>query len=113
MNNNVGIKIKMLREQAGLRQNQVAAYLNVDQSYLSKIEKGERVITVDLLERLSELYGCDLAIFENDDIDVRPIQLALRAKEITLEDMNIIAEVNHIASNSRYMAKLLGETSNG
>ena len=108
MNNNVGLKIKTLREQAGLKQNQVAAYLNIDQSYLSKIEKGERIITVEMLERLADLYGCDLEMFDSENISVHPVQFALRAKEITLEDMNIIAEVNHIAANSRYMAKLLG-----
>ena len=48
--NSVGNRMKELREQAKLRQNQVAAYLGVDQSYLSKIEAGERSISVELLE---------------------------------------------------------------
>lgn len=106
-NTNIGLRIKELREQANLRQNQVAAYLGVDQSYLSKMETGERAISVEQLERLSELYGCDLEVFENPDVEIKPIQIALRAKEITTEDLNIIAAVNHIAANSRYMARLL------
>lgn len=106
--NNIANRIKELREQAHLRQNQVAAYLGVDQSYLSKIETGERAISVEQLERLSELYGCALEVFENPDIEVCPIQFALRAKDVTIEDMNIIATINHIAANSKYMAKLLG-----
>ena len=105
--NNIGQRIKELREQANLRQGQVAAYLDVDQSFLSKIESGERSISVDQLERLAELYGCDLAVFNDSSIVVRPIQISLRARDITLEDMNIIAAINHIASNSRYMAKML------
>lgn len=106
-NTNIGLRIKALREQANLRQSQVAAYLGVDQSYLSKIETGERTISVEQLESLAELYGCDLAVFENPDAAISPVQIALRAREITTEDLNIIATVNHIAANSRYMAGLL------
>lgn len=106
-NTNIGLRIKELREQANLRQNQVAAYLGMDQSTLSKLETGKRTISVEQLEKLSELYGCDFEIFENHDVKIKPIKIALRAKEITTEDLNIIAVVNHIAANSQYMAKLL------
>lgn len=106
-NTNIGLRMKELREQANLRQNQVAAYLGVDQSYLSKMETGERAVAVEQLERLAELYGCDLEMFENPNIDIKPIQIALRARDITTDDLNIIAAVNHIAANSRYMARLL------
>lgn len=107
-NTNIGLRMKELREQAKLRQGHVAAYLGVDQSYLSKMETGERTMSVEQLEKLAELYGCDLEVFENPDIEIKPVQIALRSKEITAEDLNIIAAVNHIASNSRYMARLLG-----
>ena len=113
MNNyEIGKRIKELREQTDLRQNQVAAYLGVDQSYLSKIESGERSISVDQLDRLAELYGCDLAIINDPSTTAKPIQISLRARDITLEDMNIIATINHIASNSKYMAKKLKENGN-
>lgn len=109
--NNIGARIKALRSQATLTQTQVAAYLEIDQSFLSKIEAGERSVTVEQLERLAELYGCELEAFSNPNIKINPIQFALRAREITTEDMAIIATVNHIATNSRYMAKLLeGDT---
>lgn len=111
LNANICKRIKELRERANLRQSQVAAYLGVDQSYLSKIESGERAISVEQLEKLTELYGCSLEAFENPKIAVQPIQFALRVKEITVEDMNIIAVVNHIAANSLYMARLLEENS--
>ena len=103
----IGERIKELREQAKLRQNQVAAYLGVDQSYLSKIESGERCISVDQLERLAELYGCSLDTFNDPSLSVKPIQISLRVRELTVDDMNIIATINHIASNSKYMAKMI------
>lgn len=108
-NATIGLRIKKMREDAELRQNQIAAYLDVDQSYLSKIESGERNISVDLLEKLLEFYGCSMETFMNEDFAHNSVRIALRAKDVTVEDMNIIATINHIAENSRYMARLLKE----
>lgn len=104
---NIGLRLKELRVQTSLSQSQIAAYLGIDQSYLSKIESGERSPSVELLEKLAELYSCDMEAFENSEMSVEPIRFALRAKELTVDDMNIIAAINHIAANSRYMASLL------
>jgi transcriptional regulator with XRE-family HTH domain len=38
--------LKTLREKAGLTQVQIAARLGLDQSYVSKIERGERYVDV-------------------------------------------------------------------
>jgi len=40
MNNGIGIKIKKLREQKEISQEDLAFHLDVSQSYLSKIENG-------------------------------------------------------------------------
>ena len=42
MNNTIGQKVKGLREKAGLNQMQLAHFLEIDQSTISKCEKGER-----------------------------------------------------------------------
>lgn len=89
MNNKcLGQRIKELREQSHLSQSQVAAYLNIDQSYLSKIESGERMITVDHMERLAELYGCTFEELNSFETKVEQLKISFRAKEITVEDMN-------------------------
>ena len=107
--NNIGTKLKELRENVGLRQNQVADYLEIDQSYLSKIESGERALSVEQLETLAELYGHDISIFGDSAEDIKPIKLALRAKDLTVEDMRVMATISHIANNCRFMTKLLEE----
>ncbi len=56
-------KLKTLREQSGLRQGQIAAYLDVTQTFISKVETGERNLTVDQLENLANLYGYSLSTF--------------------------------------------------
>jgi transcriptional regulator with XRE-family HTH domain len=103
------MKLKELRENAGLTQNQVAAYLELDQSYLSKIEAGERALSVEQLESLAELYGHDISFFENLNQEIKPIKLALRAKDLTVEDMQVMATISHIANQCRFMAELLEE----
>ncbi|MDI6706800.1 MAG: helix-turn-helix transcriptional regulator, partial [Bacillota bacterium] len=61
----VGKKFKVLREQCRFTQEQLAQYLNVDQSYISKCEKNERQFSVDILEKAGNLFGCSLEYFTN------------------------------------------------
>lgn len=100
-------KLKLMREQAGLRQGQIAEFLGVTQTYISKIETGERNLTVDQLERLANLYGYSLSSFVNTQDDIRPMQFAFRASEVSQKDLEVIADVGRIAINSRFMAEIL------
>ena len=108
-NLNIARQLKNLRKSSGLSQSFIASYLSVDQSYLSKIESGERVATVDILEKLSELYNCDISDFENVDIDIAPLNISFRSNELDCKDVEVISIINRIAHNSKYMAELLEE----
>jgi transcriptional regulator with XRE-family HTH domain len=103
----VGNKFKALREKYGFTQGQLAEYLNVDQSYISKCEKNERQFNIDILEKAANLFGCTLEYFTNDETEYSPAAIALRAKAVTAEDMETIATMNKIALNLRYMEGLL------
>ncbi len=100
-------KLKMLREQSGLRQGQIAEYLGVTQTFISKVESGERNLSVDQLESLVNLYGYSLSEFENLNSETRPISFAYRAQEVSQEDLKAIADITRIAINSRFMEDLL------
>ena len=100
-------KLKMMREKAGLRQGQIADYLGVTQTYISKVENGERNLTVDQLENLVNLYGYSLDSFASMEQDVHPIQFAFRAQDVSQDDLHIIADIGKIAINSKFMAKIL------
>ena len=52
----IGKRIKALRDETKLTQSKVAEYLSLDQSMIAKIEKGERNITADVIEKLSVLF---------------------------------------------------------
>jgi len=100
-------KLKMMREKAGLRQGQIADYLGVTQTFISKVETGERNLTVDQLESVVGLYGYSLAAFASMEQDVHPIQFAFRAQDVSQDDLRSIADIGKIAINSRFMAKIL------
>ena len=100
-------KLKIMREQAGLRQGQIAEYLGVTQTFISKVETGERNLTVDQLESVANLYGYSLALFSNSEQEVHPIQFAFRAQEVSQDDLHVIADIGRIAINSRFMNKML------
>lgn len=100
-------RIKELREGSGLNQANLADFLNVDQSLISKIENGERRLSVEMLEKLATLFGVDLSAFENVESPVAPLKFALRAGELTTADMETISAINRIALNSEFMANLL------
>ena len=106
-------KLKMMREKAGLRQGQIADYLGVTQTFISKVENGERNLTVDQLESVVNLYGYSLAAFTDLEEDVHPIQFAFRAQDVSQEDLRIIADIGKIAINSRFMAKALEDSNVG
>ncbi|MCX6318704.1 MAG: helix-turn-helix transcriptional regulator [Bacteroidetes bacterium] len=53
----LGEKLKELREARGLVQRQVAAKLNVDTAYISKMESNEKPVSRTHLKKLSKFLG--------------------------------------------------------
>ena len=100
-------KLRSMREEAGLRQGQIAEYLGVTQTFISKVETGERNLTVDQLEKLVNLYGYSLDIFAGAEHEIHPIRFAFRAQEVSQDDLRAIAEIGKIAINSRFMTRML------
>ncbi len=49
-------KLRTLREQNGLRQREVAAKLEVDTAYVSKMENNEKPVSKDYLPKLAKLF---------------------------------------------------------
>lgn len=54
-----GENIRKLREQADMPLRKLAALLDIDQSTLSKIERGERRPNVELIDKLSSIFSVD------------------------------------------------------
>ena len=54
-----GSYLKHIREQKKIPQRKVAHRLDIDTSTLSKIELGERQVTISMIEGLAEILGLD------------------------------------------------------
>ncbi len=55
----LGEKLKELRESKGLLQRQIAAVLEVDTAYISKIESNEKPLSRIHLKRIAPLLGIE------------------------------------------------------
>lgn len=53
----VGEKIKQVRKEKGLQQKAVALEIGIDQSNYNKIENGRREPSVEVLQKLSVIFG--------------------------------------------------------
>lgn len=105
--NLVNRRFKELRESSHLSQSQIATFLNIDQSYVSKFEKGERKPSVDILEKMCNLFGCTLKYFEEENEDYTPMSIAFRSNSLQNEDLEAIAAINKVALNIRFINVLL------
>lgn len=103
----IGNKIKELRTKAGFNQSIIAEYLQVDQSLISKIEKGEREASTDVLKKLAELFGCKVSAIINEEEGISRLNVAFRTNGMSKDDLNSIAVINRIALNLENMKRML------
>lgn len=108
-NKAIGENLRLLRDGAGYNQQSIADFLGVDQSLISKIEKGERSISADMLDKLASLFGVKTSAIVDDVVVVKPLSCAFRCSELSPTDMETISAINKIALNSEFMNKLLEE----
>jgi len=105
----IGANAKRARELNNFSQANVAAFLKVDQSLISKFESGERSLQSDMFERLANLYGYKIADFESEDgISEKRIKTAYRSSGISVKDMEVIHDIKRIAINLFFMTELSG-----
>lgn len=58
-------KVKELRKLAGLNKEQLSLALNLDNSYISKLENEKINITIDRLEQISFFFNVKIKTFFN------------------------------------------------
>ena len=71
INKRVGHRIKVKRVDLEMTQGDLAEQLGITQGYLSYLEKGQRQITLALLEKIAGAFRCSM-------IDLLPSELQRR-----------------------------------
>ncbi len=103
------LRLKQLRKESKITQEQLAKYLNVDQTMITKLENGTRSLNVSMIEKICNLFGCSDAYLMGEDDAYIPLNFAFRSNGIQTEDLEGIAVINRIAMNIRYMNEMMGD----
>jgi transcriptional regulator with XRE-family HTH domain len=104
--NNIGNKVKALRKRAGLSQQHIAAYLEVDLDFVESLEKGNRKLSTVKLERISELFGCPSDLLCKEEIPTKTFDYAFHTIDGQQMDLKDIAAINRIILNLLEMQRL-------
>ena len=62
-----GMKLKKLRLQKGLSQEALAFTANLDRTYIPSIEKGERNVSITVLEKLAKALDISIKDFFDEN----------------------------------------------
>ena len=84
----IGQNIKKIREEKGLKQQQIAELVHMHRSNYSKVESGQREISVDALNKIANYFGVSIDQIVNFEGAV--------PKEITVEDKTLMEQVKMI-----------------
>lgn len=85
---NIGQNIKKIREEKGMTQQQIAELIHMHRSNYSKIESGQREISVDALNKIARYFGMTIDQIVNFDGAV--------PQEITVEDKTLMEQIKMI-----------------
>lgn len=89
----IGDKLRRLREENKLPLRKVAAMVDIDVAILSKMERGERRLTKEIVQKLAKLYKHDteelLVLFLSDKVlyEIGEEDLAIKALHVAEEQI--------------------------
>lgn len=101
MSNTIATNLKKLREAARYTQDEVSQALGITRSAYSNYESGEREAPYDVLEKVSDLFGCDMYVLfeENENADAMILASAFRLDGLTDEDAAEIVRFKDIVKS--------------
>lgn len=97
----IGEQIRKLREDQGLPLRKVAAELDIDQSILSKIERGERKATKEQIIQIAKIFNVDekelLINYLSDRVlyDLKDEDLATEALKVAEEKIKYMTKIEN------------------
>ena len=68
--NQLGEKLRILRQRRGISQAQLGDILEVNQTYVGKMERGEKIPNLAMLLKLTQIFNVSADILINDDLEL-------------------------------------------
>ncbi|CAN5673814.1 hypothetical protein BH18ACI1_BH18ACI1_21960 [soil metagenome] len=90
---NIGDKLRQLREESNLPLRKVAALIDIDVAILSKMERGERRLTKEIVQKLANIYKHDteelLVLYLSEKVvyEIGDEDLAIKALHLAEEQI--------------------------
>ena len=96
-----GLVIKGLRERYGYTQEKLASFLGVKREMVSFYENNEREVSLEVLEKLSDLFGIELSVFFSETVEeaMAEVVFAFRKDSVSESDMEKLSEFGKIVKN--------------
>ncbi len=106
MDDIVARNLRKFREAAGYTQKQVGTALGLDRSAYANYESGIREVPYDVLEKVSDLFGCDMYVLFEENADAMILASAFRLEGLTPSDMDEIVHFKDIVKSYLKMEKI-------
>ncbi len=85
----IGKTIKSIREEKGLTQQQIAELVNMHRSNYSRVEAGDRDLSLDAVNKIARYFGMTIDELVNFDGNI--------PDEVTIEDKSLMEQVKLIS----------------
>ena len=94
---NLGVRIQSIRNQSGLRQDEVAERMGCSLSYISKLENGKASCNMERLFELSNILKCDIGFLlsgvnRGSEYYLEP-ELRSMVGQLTLEEKELVCAI--------------------
>lgn len=94
----LGLRIRTLRENKGMKQNALANKAGVSPTYIYQLERGEKSPTVEYLEYICEALGITLADFFSDS----PQNKVNYVDNLSSEQLSLLNAFLHSINDLKY-----------
>lgn len=96
-----GLVIRGLRERYGYTQEKLASFLDIKREMISFYETNEREVPLEVLEKLSNLFGVELDVFFSETVEeaMAEVVFAFRKDSVNESDMERLSDFGKIVKN--------------
>lgn len=105
----IGRNLKLFRVATGITEQMLADLLGIQRSAYANYEAGTREMPLPQLERVADLFGCELSsLFEENAREEDILLSAFRATDLNPSDLSQIADFKGVVKSYLKMKRLQG-----